>query len=180
MTKKEVETILKKGRLPLDGYFWYNSVFGTFMIVTVLGFSGAFIGTKLGTEKYLIYFYILLLIFFVAYKYWQDEKMIICETAHTKEINFKILESTLNSLNWSYTKTPSEIILSDNKYILMWVTVKIIPFENIIMYNFQYNSYSQCPKFAFFIGIRTYLRRKFEQKLYETLVSHSVSAGFKD
>lgn len=167
MNKKEIGIILRKGRLPLNFDFWYNSVVGTIIIVTVLGFLGAFIGTKLGAGKYLLYPYLLITLFFVAYKYWLDEKLTIFETTLSKEENIKVLEATLNSLNWTYNKTGNEIILTQNKYILMWVIVKIIPFDNGIAYNFQYTSNSQGPKLAFFIGIRTYLRRKFEHKLYE-------------
>lgn len=169
MTKKEVEILLRKGRLPYNSDFWYNSIVGTILTTSIWGGLGTLIGNIMGIERIWLFPYLLLLLLFVLYKYWKDEKLIFYKTFLSKEDNIRILEETLIALDWKYHKYSNEISLTESKYILKWLVVKIIPIDNEIAYNFQYSSSSQGAKLAFFIGIRTYLKMKFEKKLHTTI-----------
>ncbi len=170
MTKKEVDTLIQKGRFPLDAEFWYNTILGLLITISFFGGVGVLIGLQIGLENYWLYPYIAILFFSLVYRYCQDERLIVYETELTKQDNIRILEETLKGLNWEYKTYSNEIDLTTKKHILSFVKVKLIPFNNGIAYNFQYYSTTRAGKFTIFLGLRTHLKRKFEKQLNATIV----------
>jgi hypothetical protein len=111
----------------------------------------------------------MLIIGLISVKYYFDQKIKVIKTGLSKQENIESITIALDNLGWKYKKRSNSIDLEYEKYILKWTNVVLIPLDEKIIYSFQYHSTTQSGRFPIFIGIRTYLKKKFEKKLHTTL-----------
>jgi hypothetical protein len=166
MTGKKINSINQKGRLPYDSYFWWDYFMGTTLLTMILWGIGMLPLMKLGFSSNFNFSLLIIIVVLISIKFYFDHKVKEIQTGLSKEENIELLCKTLNELDWKYKKYANTINLKSNKYILKWTHIIIIPLDQKIIYSFQYHSATGAGRFPFFIGIRTFLKRKFEKKLY--------------
>ena len=165
MTRQDVEQIFNTGYMKPTGDDWYNMVIGTLLGMGVYGGAGALLILELDGSKILIWAYLLSLLVLIIYFYWTDTKVKVVKTGLTKQENLDLLKKVFNQLGWSVHVYANEVMLEDNKYILKFIKPTFVYSNDFIGYNFKYTSSVQSGRPAFFLGIRRYLKNKFEQKL---------------
>jgi hypothetical protein len=167
MTKSDIEQIISTEYLkPTD---WYNMVVGTIVGTCIYGPITVLIVMKLGASRPLNWVTLLLVLLFIIYSYWIDGKVKLIKTGLTKEENLKLLRSVFKKLNWPTKEYTNQIEIRDDKYILKFIHATVIYADDYIGYNFQYNGNFKSGRPAFSIGIRTYLRSKFQKELNKQL-----------
>lgn len=168
MTKRDIEEIISTEYLkPTD---WYNMVVGTIIGTCIYGPITVLIVMKLGATRPFNWVTLLVVFLFIIYSYWVNGKVKLIKTGRTKDENLKLLRKVFAALDWPTKEYANQIELQDSKYILKFIDPTIIYSDDYIGYNFQYNGNFKSGRPAFFIGIRTYLKRKFENRL-ETLLN---------
>ena len=167
MTNQTTEQILETGYIRPDGDDWYDMARGTFVGTGIFGASGVLFMMKFGIPKTFHWIYILFIVGLIIYLYWRDGQIKIVNTGLTKNENLNLLRGVFNKLDWTGEETSGLILIGDDKYIMKFVRIRIFYADNFIGYNFQYTSNVRSGRPAFFLGIRTYLKTKFEIKLVE-------------
>jgi hypothetical protein len=147
-------------------------VIGTIVGLGVYGSVGVLLIMKFGQNQILAWAYILFLLSLILYHYWKDTQVRIIKTGLAKKENLDLLKEVFKRLNWGLHIYANEIGIEDNKYILKFVSATIIYSDNEIACNFKYTSSSKSGRPAFFLGISSYLRNKFDKKL-ETVMHES-------
>jgi hypothetical protein len=167
MTDQTIEQIFEKGYLKPDGDDWYDMAMGTFVGTAFYGASGVLLMMKLGAPKSFNLPFMILVLGSIVYLYWRDGQIKTIETGLTKNENLNLLRGVFNQLDWTTHESSDVILIGDDKYILKFIRARVFYSDNFIGYNFQYTSNVKGGWPAFFLGIRTYLKRKFENKLKE-------------
>lgn len=170
MTKKQIDKIIQTGRLPYNSDFWWDYIMGTTILTMIFWGIGMLTLLKLGFTKDSMILLLIIVVGLISIKFYFDQKVDEVKTGLSKEENMELIGKTLHKLNWKYKKYSNTIELEYEKYILKWTIVTLIPLDQKIIYSFQYHSTSRTGRFPFFIGIRTYVKRKFEKRLY--LIQH--------
>jgi hypothetical protein len=166
MNRKEINHIIQTGRLPYNSDFWWDYIMGTTILTMMVWGIGMLTLLKLGFTNDLMIPPLIIIIGLISIKFYYDHKVQEIHTGLNREENIEMISKTLNELNWKHKKYANTVDLKYEKYILKWTNVTLIPLDNKIIYSFQYHSTSRTGRFPFFIGIRTYLKRKFEKKLH--------------
>ena len=162
---------MKKRRVKHFGNYWFDIIFGGFVAFGLLYLVGYLYLTKYESKIVeVLYFGACLLL--VVYYQWKDDNYELIETDLSKAENFKKVANALNNLGWDYKVYKNDIGLTYNKYILKFVSVRIIPEQGIIYYNFQYHTFYG-GRLPFFFGISTYLESKFVESLKKELIDYS-------
>ncbi|HTJ53586.1 MAG TPA: hypothetical protein VL443_29230 [Cyclobacteriaceae bacterium] len=172
MTSQEVEEIMETGYIKPTGGDWYYMINGIFIGMGIYGAGGVVIMMILRLPEPFTWIYLLLLLAFIIYLYWRDTQLKIVKTGLPKNENLNLLRKVFNQLDWPTHELSNQIEIIDNKYILKFIRARVMYTDNFIGYNFQYISNTKAGRPAFFIGIRTYLKSKFENTL-EEFVSHN-------
>ena len=110
--------------------------------------------------------YILITPLFVWW-YLKQNRLKRFRNQFTKSTNFNKVRTCLRDLDWAFSTHQNIIYLNSNTFLLKWVFVRIVPLDNEILYSFQYID-GRGFRPLFFVGIRSYLKRKFEKKLNTT------------
>lgn len=166
--------MLDKGRLPFDSDFWWDYFMGTFILTVIVWGVWTLVLLKPGPVHNLQIPLLLVIIALVSVKFYTDHKIQIFDTKLSAKENADLIGKALDSLAWKYKKQSASIYLEYDKYILKWTRVRLIPLDGRVVYNFQYQS-SRVGRLPIFIGIRTYLQRKFERALYEVIAQRSTN-----
>jgi len=169
MTIKKINHINQKGRLPYDSYFWWDYFMGTTLLTMIFWGIVQLALLKLGFSGNFSILLLIIIVVLISIKFYFDHKIKEIQTALSKEENTELLCKTLNELDWKYKKYTNTINIKSEKYILKWTSITIIPLDQKIIYSFQYHSTTGAGRFPFFIGIRTFLKRKFEKMLYNNI-----------
>lgn len=146
--------------------YWYNVIMGGFITCMLIISLGGLLLMKLDL-LFLIYPYSVLCIVLVLYYQWKDDNFTIIETNLSKNENLKLVENTLEKLNWKYISKTSKIELEQKKYILKFLEPSILVESKKIYINFKYHSDSRTGRLPFFFGISTFLKRKFIKQLIQ-------------
>ena len=119
--------------------------------------------------KFTIISAIIIAISIVTYYQWKDDNFTMVITGLTKSENNKLTKEVLDSLDWDFGSYPKLRDMTVNKYFLLFLNPKIIPKNNNIYINFQYNSTSRTGRLPFFFGISSYYKQKFINTINERL-----------
>jgi hypothetical protein len=167
MTERDIEEIISAEYLkPTD---WYNMFVGTIVGTCIYGPITVLIVMKLGASRPFNWVTLLLVFLFIVYSYWIGGKVKIIKTGLTRDQNLESLRKVFSTLGWPIKEYSNQIKLQDGKYILKFIHPTIIYADNYIGYNFQYNGNYKSGRPAFFIGIRTVLKRRFKNQLQTIL-----------
>lgn len=166
MANPTIEQILKTGYLKPNGDDWYNMVMGTIMGTGICGMIGLLIMERWGIPKYLHWIYFVSVLGFILYRYWKDTRVTVVRTGLTRNENLNILRGVLNQLGWTGQELPNVVLIGDEAYIMKFISARVFYSDNLIAYSFQYSSNSKGGRPAFFLGIRSYLKTKFETRLH--------------
>jgi len=169
MTNQTIKQIFETGYIKPDGDDWYNMAMGTFVGTSIFGAGGVLLMMKLEIPKPFHWIYVFFVAGLIIYLYWRDGQIKIINTGLPKSENLDLLRGVFNQLDWPTHESSDVILVGDDKYILKFLSARIFYADNFIGYNFQYTSNSKSGRPAFFIGIRTYLKSKFEEQLRATV-----------
>jgi hypothetical protein len=169
MNRKKIDHIIQAGRLPYNSDFWWDYIMGTTVLTMILWGIGMLTLLKIGFTDDLMIPFLIIIIGLISIKFYFDHKVQQIETGLNKKENIELICKTLQELNWKHKKYANTVELEYEKYILKWTNVSFIPLDDRIIYCFQYHSTANTGRFPIFIGIRTYLKRKFEKKLHTTM-----------
>lgn len=154
---------MKKRRVKHFGNYWLDIIFGAIVSFGLLYLVGYLYVTRY-ESKIVDVFYFAICLLVVVYYQWKDDNFELIETDLSKAENFTMVKSALDNLGWDYKVYKNDIGLTYNKYILKFLSVRIIPEQGKIYYNFQYHTI-QGGRLPFFFGISTYLEAKFVDSL---------------
>lgn len=144
-------------------------VVGTIVGTGIYSSIAVLIFLKCGAERHVAWTIPLIVFFLIIYLYWADGKIKLVETGFSKDENRKLLRKVFSKLDWPIREYAHHIELQNDRFILKLIHPTIIYSENYIAYNFQYTENSKSGRPVFFIGIRTYLRKKFRNELHKQL-----------
>jgi len=167
MTEQERNQAIKMKRLPANWEFWSTSVFCSALWSFFVYVLTDFFLTSLGANALLKVLYAVLVCGFFFWIYWRNNRLRIIKNKYKKSTNYSKVRHSLKSLGWEHSSSQNVIYVGYNKLYLKFLEIKIIPIENGVLYNFQYIE-NRGFRFPFFIGLRTYARKKFEKSLLFT------------
>ena len=162
---------MKKRRVKHFGNYWLDIIFGGFVTLGLIYLIGYLYITRYESKIVdFIYFFICLSV--AAYYQWKDDNYELIETDLSKAENFRKVTNALDNLGWDYKVYKNDIGLTYNKYILKFLSVRIMPEHGKIYYNFQYYTFYG-GRLPFFFGISSYLESKFVEVLKKELNDYS-------
>ena len=162
---------MRKRRVKHFGNYWFDVIFGGLISFGLLYLVGYLYLTKY-ESKIVDFLYFGACFLIVVYYQWKDDNYKLIETDLSKEENFKRVTNALDNLVWDYKVYKNDIGLTYNKYILKFLSVRIIPEQGKIYYNFQYHTFNG-GRLPFFFGISSYLEPKFVDSLKNELNNSS-------
>ena len=127
---------------------------------------GLFLHLKFGFTKDLLTPFLLIIIGLISIKFYFDHKVQQIKTGLNKKENIELICRTLQELDWKYKKYSNTVDLEYEKYILKFINVTLLPLDDRILYCFQYHSTTSIGRFPIFIGIRFFLKKKFENEIH--------------
>jgi hypothetical protein len=153
-----------ENRIKRSSDYWFNVIWGGILAFGIIYLIGHLILMKAGLLLLDVYYLVFCVITVVFYQ-WKDDNMEVIKTELSKDQNFKLTENVLDKLNWNYERDSAEIKLKYNKYILKFLRVVIIPINEKIYFNFQYDSTTKTGRLPFYFGINTLIKWKFKRNL---------------
>ena len=160
-----------KNRVKIYSSYWYDILLGGILTLLILFLAGCLIFKKLGFDFFNIYYFLFCVVIVIFFQ-WKDDNFETFETQFPKSRNFEITKNALDKLAWKYETNSTEIKLTDNKFLLNFLDITIIPKSEKINFNFKYHSTTQTGRFPFYFGISTFLQWKFSQSLKNELKSN--------